>query len=104
MLNEKLNEKSASGFAYDAGADRATVLVQGAGSPRTGVAASLLLDESGYLVGVDVDPDGARVVVMLGAHENVSRTVSAKVDVDGRGVVIGKAASAVRGKEKNPYA
>jgi hypothetical protein len=98
-----LNERKGTGFTYDAGADRALVRVEGAGSPRRSVNASLLLDDKGFLVGVDVDPEGARVVVMLGRHEDVATTKDAKVDVESGAVAIAKAASAVRGKEKNPY-
>lgn len=49
---------------------------------------TLLLDAQGRLVGVDVDPQGARCVLMLGAHEDVASTRAAEVDIDGSEVVL----------------
>jgi hypothetical protein len=41
-----------------------------------------LLDDGGGVVGVDIDPDGpSRVVVMVGPHEAVSRTLAARLAV-----------------------
>jgi len=94
-------------------ADVARVTVLDApGTVRTRtVAALLLLDGAGFLVGVDVEPDApARTVVMLGAHEKVARTTPARVGVctDQSNAVyeirIGNARSAIRADEKNPYA
>jgi len=47
------------------------------------VACSLLFDASGALVGVDVDPDGERTVLMLGRHEDVKSTESVHGEVEG---------------------
>ena len=59
----------------------------------------LLLDAAGHLVGLDVAPDEpARLVVMLGPHEAVSRTESVTVHVGGGGRILtlhGKAAKLV---------
>jgi hypothetical protein len=41
-----------------------------------------LLDDVGGVVGVDIEPDGpARLVVMVGPHEAVSRTLAARLTV-----------------------
>ena len=80
----------------------------GSGSGRT-VKCDLLLDAKGFLAGIDLR-DAAHVVVMLGPHEAVAKTVSAKVEID-RGstadqlahVRITGAKGQVRGHEKNPY-
>lgn len=53
------------------------------------VAARLLLDRTGHLVGLDVSPDTReRLVVMLGPHENVSRMEDGRVHVEGGGRTI----------------
>lgn len=49
---------------------------------------TLLFDGAGALVGVDVDPDGARTVLMLGRHEDVKSTESAQGQVDGATVKV----------------
>lgn len=65
---------------------------RGAAEPQStasrAVPAILLLDASGLLVGVDVDPDGARVVLMLGAHEEVKSTEAASAILDGDTVTV----------------
>jgi hypothetical protein len=99
-----LNEQRATGIHYDTQAD-ATHLSVGAAFSRTGaIAASLLLDRAGFLVGVDVDPDAAtRRIVMLGPHEAVARTSSVSVVVNATGVTIASARALCRGDERNPY-
>ncbi len=50
--------------------------------------ATLLLDGTGHLVGVDLgDTRGVRPIVMLGPHEKVARTVDAKIAVTAAGEV-----------------
>jgi hypothetical protein len=107
-----LNERDASALHYDAPADAARVVVGGAkGKTSTRSAkATLLLDAAGFLVGVDVEPDSAsRTVVLLGRHEDVARTASAKIDAtyDAGGslceVRIANAKRAIRAHERNPY-
>ncbi len=107
-----LNERRASGIHYDVATDVARVLVDAPpGTVRTRtVAADLLLDARGFLVGADVEPEAPRrCVVMLGPHENVARKVSDRVGVctDASGEVfevrIEKARVKVRAAEKNPY-
>jgi hypothetical protein len=107
-----LNERRASGFHYDAATDVARVfVVDPPGTVRTHtVAADLLLDQKGFLVGIDVEPNAAtRIIVMVGAHEDVARKVSARVGVcsDAGGDVfevrVAGARAAIRGGEKNPY-
>ena len=74
------------------------------------VAADLLIDAQGFLVGVDVEPNTpARTVVMLGSHEKVARTLAARVGVctdhsnEVFEVRIAGARATLRGNEKNPY-
>jgi hypothetical protein len=85
-----LNEQKAQSCVYDASRRTARVEVSSGGGPERESAGTLLLDAAGRLVGVDVEPDGAsRAVVMVGAHEAVARTVSARLLVsrDGSGRV-----------------
>jgi hypothetical protein len=74
--------------------------------PRSGShAANLLLDVRGHLVGIDFGGEGMdRLVVMLGPHEAVARTTSAKVSADGQTVRVRKARAALPVDELNPYA
>lgn len=66
--------------------------------------AKLLLDAQGFLVGVDLGEEPSRVVLMLGRHEDVDRTVDVKVQVVlGSNVRIASAKGAVRADEPNPY-
>ncbi len=74
------------------------------------VAADLLLDAQGFLVGIDLEPDAqTRTVVMVGDHAKVARKVAVRVGVctDGSGDVfevrIAAARAAIRGNEKSPY-
>ncbi len=98
---------------YDKATDVVRVFVsEPPGTVRTHtVAADLLLDAQGFLVGIDVEPEArARTVVMVGRHEDVARKESSRVGVcsDAGGDVfevrIGSARAAIRGDEKNPYA
>lgn len=58
---------------------------------------TLLFDGAGALVGVDVDPGGARTVLMLGRHEDVKSTEDAQGAIDGTKVrVSGKRALRLR--------
>lgn len=52
------------------------------------VPCTLLFDGSGALVGVDVDPDGKRTVLMLGRHEDVKSTEAARAEVEGAKVKV----------------
>ena len=107
-----LNERRANGVIYDSLTDVVRVFVDtppGTVRTRT-VAADLLLDTQGFLVGVDVEPETPqRTIVMVGAHEMVARKVRARVGVctDGSGGVfevrVAGARTAVRGDQKNPY-
>jgi hypothetical protein len=108
-----LNERRAQGVLYDSVVDVNRVLVdQPPGTIRTRtVAADLLLDAQGFLVGVDVEPGApARSVVMIGPHERVDRKLSVRVGVctDASGGVfeirVANARAAIRGDVKNPYA
>jgi hypothetical protein len=107
-----LNERPAHAFAYDAASDVARLAIGAAGGTRkTTTFAQLLLDRQGFLVGVDLVGTGAtRMVVMLGPHEKVDRTHSARVVVsyDATGqpaeIEVGDARNAIRAAEKNPYA
>ena len=74
--------------------------------PRTGSHdASLLLDVRGHLVGIDFGGEGMnRLVVMLGPHEAVARTVAAKVRANAETVRVPKARGVLPVDELNPYA
>ncbi len=107
-----LNERQALGLFYDAVVDVARVGVASPpGTVKTmTVPGTLLIDDAGFLVGIDVHPDGpARTVVMLGPHEKVARSVEARVGVctDASGglfeVRIAGARATIRANEKNPY-
>lgn len=81
--------------------ESASPLPSGMSGPTT---AKLLLDAKGFLVGVDLGEDPSRVVLMLGRHEDVDRTVDVKVQVVlGSNVRIASAKSAVRADDPNPY-
>ena len=56
--------------------------------PKGKVPCTLLFDGSGALVGIDVDPDGTRTVLMLGRHEDVKSTESTRGEVDGAKVKV----------------
>ena len=77
-----LSERRAR-IVYDTGADVARLEVEGAGEVKASpseAADSLLLDRQGALVGVDLGGDGlSRMVVMVGAHEDVAMTKEAVV-------------------------
>lgn len=107
-----LNERKASSLYYDHGSDMARLLVvQPPATVRTRMLrADLLLDDAGFLVGVDVDPRApSRIVVMLGPHEKVSKRTATQVGVSGdaNGTVcevrIGEAKRLCRAHEKSPY-
>jgi hypothetical protein len=107
-----LKELGATGVFYDPPTDVSRVLVaQPPGTVRTHtVAANLLLDAQGFLVGVDVEPEAAtRTIVMVGPHERVARTVATRVGVctGSTGEVfevrIARARVAIQGDQKSPY-
>jgi len=108
-----LREERAERIAYDAGRDEARVLTGLTQHGRIGRArdeVDLLLDASGYLVGVDLGGAGLeRTVVMVGPHEAVASTQKAVVEIarDAAGqvaeVVITSAATSIRARDRNPY-
>lgn len=86
-----LPEQHASSYAHDPALGHVVVVSEhGQRSRLQGdVAARLLLDDAGHLVGVDVAPDSQdRLVVMLGPHENVARMEEGRVHVEGGGRTI----------------
>lgn len=103
-----LPEQRATSYANDPALG--TVVIVSASGPKAELSgdqpARLLLDAAGHLVGVDVAPDSQhRLVVMLGAHESVTRTEDARVHVEGGGRTVtlhGAAAKAVT-PGANPY-
>jgi hypothetical protein len=107
-----LNERRANGLHYDAATDVTRVLVsvpEGTVRTRT-VAAHLLLDAQGFLVGVDLEPGSVnRAGVMVGPHERVAKTAPSRVGLcgDASGTVfevrLANARASIRGNEKNPY-
>ena len=85
-----LNERKASGCVLDAAKHTARIELTASGGPTKDTVGTLLLDARGNVVGVDVEPDlASRVVVMVGAHEAVARTVDVRLGVsrDPRGEV-----------------
>jgi hypothetical protein len=107
-----LNEQKATGILYDAVTDVARVfVVEPPGTVRTRtIDGTLLLDREGHLVGVDVGPEEpGRIVVMLGAHEAVARTLGTRLSVstDASSMVyevrIPAAKAAIRATDRNPY-
>jgi hypothetical protein len=98
-----LRETRAKSASYDSRNDTLVLYAEDdCGSGTRG--AQLLLDAKGFLVGVDLDGAGMeRLVVMLGPHEAVAKTTSARVQVSGESVTVQGAKKTVRGDEKNPY-
>ena len=107
-----LNERQGTGLLYDSPTDVTRVFVAAPpGTVRTHtVAADLLLDAQGFLVGIDLEPSApTRAIVMIGPHERVTSKVPMRVGVcsDASGNVfevrVGGARAAIRGDQKNPY-
>ena len=106
-----LDERRARAIVFDPLTDTATVSV-GSGPPalRSKIAGALLVDEAGFLVGLDLRDDaGVGHVIMLGPHEAVAQVtphaVEAHEDATGEliEVKIAAARNAIRAAEKNPY-
>jgi hypothetical protein len=105
-----LNQRPAHAFVYDKASNVARLEIGAPGETRKTMEAQLLLDREGFLVGVDLEgTEVTRTVVMLGPHEKVDRTLSARVAVayDANGqpahVEVGDARTTIRASEKNPY-
>jgi hypothetical protein len=106
-----LKDFRATKLRYDAGTDVAKLEVaEWAGGETRKLSALLLLDADGFLVGVDLEGEPlGRAVVLLGAYENVDRTVPAEVvvgyDAGGEPAVVSVrgAKGAIRAEDKNPY-
>lgn len=85
-----LYERRGVSCAHDAKERTAEVHVGPGGGAKAKGRGTVLLDKRGAVVGVDVEPDAAsRAVIMLGAHEDVFRTVDVRLSVtrDARGEV-----------------
>ena len=113
MLSGVLNERRATALTYDAALDVIQVSVSsahGVAATKRVAAAALLLDASGFLVGVDVGAEGpSRIVVMLGPHEAVASVQPARVEIleasgDLLEVHVTNAKASCRANEANPYA
>ncbi len=85
-----LPERRATSYAHDPALGTVMVVSEVDGSSLHGDQhATLLLDSTGHLVGVDVAPETQeRLVVMLGPHESVARTEAALVHVENHGRTI----------------
>ena len=103
-----LPEARATSYAHDPALGTVVVYSKPGASPELSgdLPATLLLDGSGHLVGVDVAPESPnRLVVMLGPHESVVSTRDARVHVEGGGRTVtlhGSAAKSVTAGA-NPY-
>ncbi|WP_394821057.1 hypothetical protein [Pendulispora albinea] len=107
-----VREERAVATSYDGGSDTFRLVCEtGEISQRFQANVDLLLDASGFLVGIDLGGEGfERLVVMLGPHEKVAtqRPSPAEIVRGQRGellyVAFANARSAARGHEKSPYA
>lgn len=103
-----LPETRATSYAHDPALGTVVVYSQPGARPELqgDLAARLLLDAKGHLVGLDVAPESEhRIVVMLGPHESVASTTDARVHVEGGGRTVtlqGSAAKLVT-PGANPY-
>lgn len=99
-----LDERRVRALSYDPATDTLTVQIAGDHGRVGARSAQLLVDGAGRLVGVDLEGELDRIVVMAGPHEAVERTVGARVEVTGAGAILVRDAKrAVRGHEPNPY-
>jgi hypothetical protein len=103
-----LPETRATSYAHDPALGTVVVYSKPGASPdlHGDLPATLLLDGSGHLVGLDVAPESPnRLVVMLGPHESVASTTSARVHVEGGGRTVTLHGSAARSitAGANPY-
>jgi hypothetical protein len=109
-----IREERAQSVVYDMQADVARIVVQASpnGAAKEQRDVDLLLDAKGYLVGVDLGGEGfKRKVVMLGPHESVASTRSARIAIayvvdqpeEIAELVLDGARAAIRAHEKNPY-
>jgi hypothetical protein len=97
-----LEQQSVVSVAYRS-ADDALVIATSPHVPHRGrVSCGVLLDKNGFLVGIDLDPDGKRRVLMLGEHEDVAKQQSGSVTVTALEIVL-IGAREFRGHERNPY-
>lgn len=100
-----LREEKVVRLTFDASSDslliEAAAALPGALDGKT--RATLLLDGSGFLVGVDVGEEPERRVLMAGRHEDVARTVESDVVVRGTTLRLANATKQVHGDRKNPY-
>jgi len=104
-----LPESRATSYAHDPALG--TVLVHAAEGARPNlngadVPARLLLDTTSHLVGIDLAPDSPeRLIVMLGAHENVVRTEEVTVHVEdaGRKITLHGRAAKMVAPGASPY-
>jgi len=77
-----LREQKGKSCVHDAAERTVRIEVDGEGGPPTRERGTLLLDAKGRVVGVDVAPESrARVIVLLGRHEDVARTADVQLSV-----------------------
>ncbi|HWL84510.1 MAG TPA: hypothetical protein VNO21_01840 [Polyangiaceae bacterium] len=107
-----VREERAVSTSYDGASDTFRLVCEtGEIVGREQANVDLLLDEKGYLVGVDLGGEGfERLVVMLGPHEAVASQRPSPAEIvrgkEGRilYVAFSNARGAARGNEKSPYA
>ena len=102
-----LPETRATSYAHDPALGTVVIFSPGTRPELRGdLAARLLLDGKGHLVGVDVAHDTPeRLIVMLGPHESVATTKDARVHVENGGQKVTLHGSAARlvTPGANPY-
>jgi hypothetical protein len=109
-----IREERAQSVMYDTQTDVARIVVQAgpSGGDKEAREVDLLLDAQGHLVGVDLGGEGfKRKVVMLGPHESVAGTRSARITIahlagqpdEIAELTVAGARAAIRAHEKNPY-
>lgn len=99
-----LPEQRATSYANDP--STATVVIVSERRPNLhgDLPARLLLDTKSHVVGVDVAPDSPeRIIVMLGPHEQVTRTEEVRVHLEGGSIRLQGHAAKLVAPGANPY-
>lgn len=109
-LSEMLPEQHATALRYDAASDTLTIEIGRPFHQQGPVHCQALLDTHGRLVGIDVQAGGdgghsglgQRLVVMLGAHEDVASQKILQARCEGAVLTV-RGGRSIRAQEPNPY-